>query len=228
MHDWRRFVQLQLDGLPLRPGTKADVVEELAGHLEEVYERHRHQGMTEELAAQRAMTQVRDWNALERLIRMAKEREDLMHNRVRQLWFPGLLTLTLSTALLPMLLKLGWEPRMVSWNGPETILFNVPWLMTLPLFGALGAYVSLRAGGSARAILFSGLFPLLSLAACFFVILPLSIVLDRTLAFHLTLAGFLGLLLGWVAAPGAALLAGALPIGMLHIRRMHSQRLPGV
>jgi hypothetical protein len=117
---------------------------------------------------------------------------------------------------------------MVSWNGPDTILFYVPWLMTLPLFGALGAYVSLRAGGSARAILFSGLFPLLSLAACFFVILPLSIVLDRTLAFHLTLAGFLGLLLGWVEAPGAALLVGALPIEILHIRRMHSQRVPGV
>ena len=56
MHDWRRFVQVQLARLPLLPGTKADVVEELAGHLEEAYERHRHQGMTEELAAQHAMT----------------------------------------------------------------------------------------------------------------------------------------------------------------------------
>jgi hypothetical protein len=161
MHEWRKLVQVQLARLPLPPGTKADVVEEIAGHLEEVYLRHRRQGMTEELAAQRAMSQISDWNALERHIRNAKESENLMHNRARQLWFPGLLTLTLVTALLPMLLKLGLEPRIVSWNGPDTVLLYVPWLMMLPLFGALGAYVSLRAGGSARAILVSGISPLL-------------------------------------------------------------------
>ena len=227
MHDWRKFVQVQLAGLPLSPGTKADVVDELAGHLEEVYEGHRRQGMTEELAAQRAMRQVTDWNALQRHIRNAKKREELMQNRVRQLWFPGFLTLTLSTGLLPMLLKLGLQPRIVSWSGPDTILFYVLWLMTLPLFGALGAYISLRAGGSARAILFSGIFPMLSLASCFFVILPLSIVLDRSIAFHLTLTGFLGLLLSWIVAPGAALLIGALPIQILDVRKMHSQRVAG-
>ncbi len=225
MRDWRKFVQVQLAGLPLSPGTKADVVDELGGHLEEVCEGLQRQGMTEELAAQHAMRQVTDWNALQRHIRNAKEREDLMHNRVRQLWFPGILTLTLSTGLLPTLLQLGLEPRIVSWSGPDTILFYVPWLLTLPLFGALGAYISLCAGGSARAILFSGIFPMLSLASCFFVILPLSIVLDRSLAFHLTLAGFLGLLLSWVVAPGAALLIGALPIQILHARKMHSQRV---
>jgi hypothetical protein len=227
MHEWRKFVQVQLVRLPLPPGTKADVVEEIAGHLEEVYLRHRRQGMTEELAAQRAMSQVSDWNAFERHIRNAKESDDFMLNRVRQLWFPGLLTLTLVTALLPMLLKLGLEPRIVSWNGPGTVLLYLPWLMMLPLFGALGAYVSLRAGGSARVILVSGIFPLLSLAGCFFVILPLSMVLDRSLAFHLTTAGFLGLLFSWVVAPGAALLAGALPIEILHIRKRHSERVPG-
>jgi hypothetical protein len=133
MRDWRKFVQVQLAGLPLSPGTKADV----------------------------------------------------------------------------------------------TVLFYVPWLLTLPLFGALGAYISLRAGGSARAILFSGIFPMLSFAACFFVILPLSLVLDRSASFQLTLAGFLGLLLSWVVAPGAALLIGALPIQILHARKMHSQSVPG-
>src|SRR6267378_2451112 len=225
MRDWRKFVHVQMAKLPLSPGTKADVVDELAGHLEEVYEGHRRQGMTEELAAQRAMRQVTDWNALQRHIRNAKKREDLMHNRVRQLWFPGFLTLTLSMGLLPMLLELGLQPRIVSWSGPDTILFYVPWLLTLPLFGALGAYISLRAGGSARAILFSGIFPMLSLAACFFVILPLSFVLDRSGSFQLTLAGFLGLLLCWVVAPGAALLIGALPIQILHAGKMHSQRV---
>src|SRR5260370_42084470 len=110
MPDWRKFVQVRLAGLPLSPGTKADVIDELAGHLEEVYEGHRRQGMTEELAAQRATRQVTDWNALQRHIRNAKEREDLMHNRVRQLRFPGFLTLALSTGILPMPLNLGYKP----------------------------------------------------------------------------------------------------------------------
>jgi len=225
MPDWQKLVRQRLSGLALDAEEKDEVQVELAAHLEEVYEDHRRQGMTEELAAQRAMRQVTDWNALQRHIRNAKKRKDLMHNRVRQLWFPGFLTLTLSMGLLPMLLKLGLQPRIVSWSGPDTILFYVPWLLTLPLFGALGAYISMRAGGSARAILFSGIFPMLSLAACFFVILPLSIVLDRSIAFHLTLAGFLGLLLSWIVAPGAALLIGALPIQILHAREVNSRRV---
>jgi len=227
MPDWQELVRKGLSGLKLGATEKEEVHAELAEHLEEVYEDHRRQGMTEELAAQRAMRQVTDWNALQRHIRNAKEEEGLMHNRVRQLWFPGFLTLTLSMGLLPMLLKLGLQPRMVSWSGPDTILVYVPWLLTLPLFGALGAHISLRAGGSARAILFSGIFPMLSLAACFFVILPFSIVLDRSIAFHLTLAGFLGLLLSWVVAPGAALLIGALPIQILHAREVNAQRVAG-
>ena len=225
MPDWQELVSKGLSGLKLGSAEKEEVYAELAEHLEEVYEDHRRQGMTEELAAQRAMRQVTDWNALQRHICDAKEREDLMHNRVRQLWFPGFLTLTLSMGLLPMLLKLGLQPRIVSWSGPDAILFYVPWLLTLPLFGALGAYISLRGGGSARAILFSGIFPMLSLAACFFVILPLSIALDRSIAFHLTLAGFLGLLLSWIVAPGAALLIGALPIQILHAREVNSRRV---
>ncbi len=225
MPDWQELVSKELSGLKLGATEKEEVHAELAEHLMEVYEDHRRRGMTDELAAQRAMRQVTDWNALQHDIRNAKEREDLMHSRVRQLWFPGFLTLTLSIGLLPVLLKLGLQPRIVSWSGPDTILFYVPWLLTLPLFSAVGAYISLRAGGSARAILFSGIFPMLSLAACFFVILPVSIVLDRSIAFHLTLAGFLGLWLSWVVAPGAALLIGALPIQILRAREVNSQRV---
>src|SRR5258708_2857036 len=225
MRNGQEIVRQRLSSLALDAEESDAVQVDLAAHLEEVYEDHRRQGMTEELAAQRAMRQVTDWNALQRHIRNAKEREELMQNRVRQLWFPGFLTLTLSTGLLPMLLRLGLEPRIMSWSGPDTILFYVPWLLTLPLFGALGAYISLRAGGSARAILFSGIFPMLSLAACFFVILPLSIVLDHSIAFHLTLAGLLGLLLSWVVVPGAALLIGALAIQMLRARGGNSARV---
>src|SRR5260370_11064484 len=174
MRNWQELVRQRLSSLALDAEESDAVQVELAAHLEEVYEDHRRKGMAEELAAQRAMRQVTDWNALQRHIRNAKEREDLMHNRVRQLWFPGFLTLALSTGLLPMLLKFGLQPLIVSWSGPGTILLYVPWLSTLPVLSALGAYISLRSARSARPILSSPLFPILSLSPCFFVILPLT------------------------------------------------------
>jgi hypothetical protein len=74
MRDWRKFVQVQLAGLPLSPGTKADVVDELAGHLEEVYGRPPAPGHDRGTGRTACNGQVTDWNALERHIRNAKER----------------------------------------------------------------------------------------------------------------------------------------------------------
>jgi hypothetical protein len=227
MRDWQKLLQSRLAGLRLAPDAKADVIEELATHLEEACEGLSGQGVPEELAEQQAMLQVPDWNALQRRISAAKKEEDQMPNRLRQLWIPGFLTLTLSTTLLMVLQKQGLQPRMISWNELGLVLFYVPWLVTLPLFGAMGAYLSLRAGGSTRAILFSGVFPVLMLVGCFFVILPVSLVIDRNVAFHFKMEGFLNILIGWVLIPGAALLIGALPIQILHTRQMHSQRVPG-
>jgi hypothetical protein len=86
MPDWQKLVIKGLPGLKLGPAQKEEVHAELAEHMEEVYEDHRRQGMSEELAAQRTMRQVTDWNALQRHIRNAKEREQLMQNHVL---FPG-------------------------------------------------------------------------------------------------------------------------------------------
>jgi len=227
MRDWQEFVQSKLAGLRLAPGEKAEVIEELAAHLQEAYEKLCGRGMAEELAMQKAMLQVPDWNALQGHIHAAKKREDEMPNRVRQLWFPGFLTLTLSTTLLMILQKQGWQPRIIPSNGLGLMLFYVPWLAVLPLFGALGAYLSLRAGGSTRAMLFSGVFPVLTLVACFFVIVPFSLVIDRSVALHFKIEGFLNVLIGWVLVPGAALLAGALPVQILHPRKVDSYRVSG-
>lgn len=227
MHDWRKFLQSKLAGLRLESGAREDVIEELAAHLEEAYEGLSGQGMAEELAAQQAMLQVTDWKALQRSIYAAKKKEEQMPNRVRQVWFPGLLTLTLSMGLLTILLKHRLEPQIVSWDGTETILFYVPWLLTLPLFGALGACLSSRAGGSTKAILFAGVFPVLPLAACLFVILPLSFVLDRDVAHAFRIAAFLRALIEWILVPGAALLMGALPVQIWRSHQADSKRLSG-
>ncbi len=91
MPDWQELVEGQLAGLVLEPVELADVIAELAAHLEESYERFRQEGLLESEAAHRALAQVTDWNDLRRKIRTARSRKDTMTNRMTQLW-PWVLT----------------------------------------------------------------------------------------------------------------------------------------
>jgi len=227
MRDWDALVRQHLTGLALESTEKAEVIAELAAHLAETYEGLRARGVPEEIAARQAMLEVPDWKALRLRICAAKKQGDEMPNRIRQVWIPGFLAMTLSSGLLMVLLKNGLQPRIVTWDGLGAILFYVPWLLVLPLLGALSAFISGRAGGSARAMLFCGVFPVLAMAACFFVVFSLSLVIDRNVAFHFKMQGFLNAFVGWVLVPGLALLLGTLPIQILHAR-VESQRVAGV
>jgi len=228
MHDWRKFVQAQLAGLPLSPGTKADVVDELAGHLEEVYEGHRREGMSEELAAQRALREVKDWHDLRCRIQVARRKENIMSNRITQFWFPGLLTFVVSTGALALLQKLGSKPWILAWNGglPVATLY-LPWLLLLTPVGAMGAYLSHRAGGSRRAVLTSIVFPVLPYLASILVVLPVSLIFDQFIAHNMAPLSLLMALLGWVLAPAVALLAGGLPVRVFVSRPLSSGRITG-
>jgi hypothetical protein len=218
MLDWEKLVRARLAGLTLDGEEKRDVIAELAAHLGETCDELLAKGVPEEEAARRALEQVADRKVLRRQIFDAKKREDIMQDRVRQLWFPGFLTLTLSMSLLMLFLRSGLQPKIVAWSEPGTVLFYVPWLITLPLFGALGAYLSQRAGGSKRAMLLSGVFPVLCLAACFFVILPISLIVDHQVPLDSMFQALLSGLIGWIVVPGAALLLGGLALQKMHSR----------
>lgn len=60
------------------------MIAELAAHLEEICQELRRQGMTDEEAVGRTLSQVEDWQALRRRIQSAKREENVMSNRVRQ------------------------------------------------------------------------------------------------------------------------------------------------
>ncbi|PYT78072.1 MAG: hypothetical protein DMG40_21485 [Acidobacteria bacterium] len=90
--------------------------------------------------------------------------------------------------------------------------------MLLPFIGALGAYLSKRAGGARSTIVISGIFP----ALAFFVILLLTMPFTAFLEHGLDAAarsvfdslicepfGRLGVVAGWVLMPGACLMLGA-------------------
>jgi hypothetical protein len=228
MRDWGKFVQSRLAGLRLAPGAKAEVFEELASHLDETFEELRRQGLTEVEAARRTLLQVQDWHDLRRTIQTARMEENIMTNRVTQLWLPGFVTFLLSAGLLALNEIFGPKPFALMRVGqPPIVLFFIPWLLSLPLVGAVGAYLSHRAGGSRRAIFSSIVFPVLPFLASILVVLPVSLFLDRFVAHNIAPMALLMALLGWVLAPGAALLAGGLPIQFFLSRRLDSRRIAG-
>lgn len=150
-----------------------------------------------------------------------------MKKRVQQLWIPGFLTLILSTLLLMAFQEaFGVKPRIVA-SGPSAILFYVPWLVSLPFVGALGAYLSSRAGGSRRTVLLASMFPAVALATAFLLMFPIGMIVEwvtrNDLSFKEVAITLLSNWVGWIVVPGAALLAGGLIVHLLFGRGLSSR-----
>jgi hypothetical protein len=230
MRDWEAVVGQHLAGLALEPAESAEVIAELAAHLAETCEELRRQGMTEKEAEKRTLSQVEDWSKLSRLIQTARTKENVMTNRVKQFWFPALVTLLLSMGLLMLIQVFGPSPWTVSrksgWTfvAPVAVIY-LPWLLSLPVIGAIGAYLSNRAGGSRRAVLSAIVFPVLPYLVFFVVALPVIAIFNDYLAHHFMFSAlFLGLF-AWVLAPGAALLVGGWLTQLFLSRRLSSRRI---
>jgi hypothetical protein len=208
MQDWTERIRKHLDAESLPPGNREEVILELAAHLEELYEAARSQGLTEATAVELALQEVNDWHVLAAKIRRAKSKEDPVNDRTKNLWLPGMITLLGASLLLMALQRTGFRPRLV-WMGDVAMLFYWPWLAGLPVFGALGAYLSQRARGPIRTRLAAGLSPALVLLIAFGLSLPFGLAIDGLSLLRL---GYFGLaVVNWVAIPGLALLLGALP-----------------
>jgi hypothetical protein len=221
--NWPRLVRERLGALGIGAEREEEVVSELAGHFEDAYEGSLERSASPEQACAFAFAEVRNWSRLSREIRRATE-EDPVNERTKYLWLPGMVMLFLSSVLLMYITRHGPLPVFV-WIDPRVpLLLYVPWLVTLPVFGALGAYWSRRAGGRIRARIAAGVFPVLMLAGAFFMILPIAILFDRHIPFSMFVTSFGLLLLGWVLIPGAALLLGALPFLRNHANETSPSR----
>jgi len=228
--DWQALVRSQLDGLALEPHERAEVIEELAAHLDETFEGLRRRGFAEEDAAERCRNEAKDWRDLRRRIQTARTKENIMTSRVKQFWLPALLTLLLSMSFLMLIQVFGPNPwllaRKSGWSlvAPVAVVY-IPWLMSLPLIGAMGAYLSNRAGGSQLAVFSSTVFPVLPYLVFFLVALPVIAILNDRLAHNIMFAALFVGLLAWVLAPGGALLAGGLLLQLFYARRLTSRRV---
>jgi hypothetical protein len=234
MRDWREVVRQELAALALEPEEKKEVVEEFAEHLEETYQSLLRKGNSEQDAAQRALSEVSDWNDLRREIDSARKKENSMTGRVKQFWLPSVVTLVLSMGLLALIQIFGPKPWLFGWNGGSrwpfvapALMVYVPWLLLSPLVGAVGAYLSHRAGGSRRAIFSSIVFPVLPFLASILVVLPVSLFLDRFVAHNIAPMALIMALLGWVLVPGVALLAGGLLVQIFLSRTLDAGRIAG-
>lgn len=228
MRDWEALVREEMADLALEPEEKAEVIAELAAHLEDSCEEMRRQGIVEEEAVLRVLSQAGDWKALQVRILAIKRRVYLMGTRVRQLWVPGFLTLILSMLFLMTLQKLGFQPRIVG-SGLNAILFYGPWLLSLPFIGAAGAYVSSRAGSSRGTVLLASVFPVVALTAAFLFMFPIGLAIERITGNHVDFSIVATALLkdgiSWIVVPGALLLAGGLPVQLLPARGFPSHRV---
>jgi len=227
MRDWKAIVEERLAGLGLEPKERAEVIAEVAAYLEDICEGMLKQGMTEDEAVGRALSQAGNWKNLQRKIFAAKKREQPMKKRVWQVWVPGFLTLILSMLFLTALYRLGLRGRLV-WSGPIAILLYTPWLAGLPFIGALGAYISSRAGGSRANVIFVSVFPALALTGAFLLMFPIGLAVQGVTGsqgdFSIVATVLLKDGIGWIVVPGVALLVGGLLAHALLNARSSSQR----
>jgi hypothetical protein len=226
MPDWEKLVSSRLAHLALEERERQEVITELAGHLEEIYEGLRREGLPEREAVYHALSQVTDWSDLQRKIYCARAKENIMNPRTSRLWLPSLVTLTASFITLVAFGFLGlppgplgsrphheeWSSHLITGitSGRDTVNEYTVWLMVLPFVGALGARLSRRAGGTLRDTIISGVFPALAWLTIVLGVLSFAASLGHALAAVTAPVGPVGLITVLVLIPGACLLVGVL------------------
>jgi hypothetical protein len=235
MPDWEKLVSDRLAQLALGERERQEVITELAGHLEETYEALLRSGLPEREAVHRALSQVTNWNDLQRRVYDARAKENIMNPRTSRLWLPSFVTLAASMITLVAFGFLGLQPGPLGsrphheeWSshliggitgGSHLVNEYTVWLMVLPFVGALGARLSSRAGGTLRDIVISGVFPALAQLTIVLIILSFAASLEHGVKAVIAPIGPVGLLAVLVLIPGVALLIGVLAYSAVTKRR---------
>jgi|SRR5580704_487887 hypothetical protein len=217
MPDWKTLVRERMGTLGFSWAQEEEIVSELASHLEDCYEEFRTQGICKSEAVERSLEQVAAWPSLSGKIKRAKRKEEMMNHRTKTLWLPALISLTAAMVFLMASTIVARQPWVLAGrfiNVPTSttntnyqMAAYLPWLISLPLCGAVGAYFSCRAGGGRAARLVAGLFPWIAL----FGLIGFLTVIGRIVPFqHQWIRFVTGLLLVSVP-PGIALFLGVIP-----------------
>jgi hypothetical protein len=210
VRDWQALVRERFSGRGLTSAQQDEIVAELAAHLEDLFEEQSARGASETDAIRCALDEVADWRKLARKIRSSKEEEGQMNARTKSLWLPGLASLTAAMGALMIMDRLGVEPRVVWYSSTVSVQLYLPWLVLLPVFGALGACLSRRANGESKARLAAALFPALALLGVFCLGITAKAI-EGSLPWRIMLFAFAVTTFDWVLLPAVLLLLGASP-----------------
>lgn len=217
MPDWRQWVGERLGPLEISQRRRQEIIAELADHLEDCCLTFDPEGKSGSGACEKAREQVPDWNQLAGEIRSA---EVDMNERTRFVWIPGLAVFALTGVFLMVVQRAGLRPT-AAWLDPRIpLLFYWPWLVALPVIGAIGAYWSRRAGGRFSFRILAGVFPIVPFLALLVLSFPLALVIDRQVPLNLKFVAWAMYMLNWVLIPGGALLLGTLPFLRNSIRKI--------
>jgi hypothetical protein len=232
MTDDRELIKARLGELGLGTRREEEILRELSEHLADHAAALEARGVAGDVAAREALDSVSNWPELRNEIRSVEIEEGNMNYRTKALWLPALGTFTLAMMLLTLLQISGFQPRFywLSKTGmgmQPYLMFYLPWLIALPLIGAVAAYCSQRAGGKPIHRLLAALAPPIGMLLFFLLIIPFILLLTYMLmplflhgAGHgripLTvhappMIAAVAALVNWVLLPAVGLLLGAVP-----------------
>ena len=118
--------------------------------------------------------------------------------RVRRLWAPVLSTFLISVAVQVVALRVPQLPPWVFFtrNGVSIVLAPL-WMLALPFIGALGAWLSLRAGGNTRDRLLAALGSAWLNGAILTLGVPLSMIIERHFSLSIKLTAYIVYMIAW-------------------------------
>jgi hypothetical protein len=218
MHDWHAYARDHLGPLCLSPADEEQVALELAGHLEEFYAVLRAKGMPDEEAFSEACALAGNWDELRKGI-VAAVQEESMHDRIKQIWVPALVTVFSSYLALALLQWAGTRSLLSHSGEPRGVVFYLPWLLLLPLVGAVGGYLSRRAQGEGWRVYLAASFPALVLGGLFLILFSL-VFAHNPQGLHTKATALVTMIVGWVVLPGIALCTG---VALQGLRKRQSE-----
>lgn len=132
--------------------------------------------------------------------------------RVRKLWAPLLATFLISVAVQSVALRVPQLPPWVFFtpNGVSIVLAPL-WLLALPFIGAIGAWLSLRAGGNPRDRLLAALGSAWLNGAIMTLGVPLSMIVERQFSLSVKLTAYIVYMIASCLIPAVLLALGTLP-----------------
>lgn len=205
--DWKHIIERKI-GSQLRDTYRAEVVKELAAHMEDGQQELIAAGITRNEAFDCVFAGVGNWRELGRQVRLAKERQ--VNTTFKHVIIPGTIAFLVSSlAQIPLFRFSGTS---AVWRfGPYGLTVNGLWLLTAAIVGAGTAYALMRAGATRRARLAATAFPSLVMAAAMLLVFPFAVAFDRHVRLWLQAVSLSMGLVSWVLLPLIASWIGVLP-----------------